>query len=435
MQVGGYMSRKSDLSKLEEYALNYTCTPNNLDKCIHEITQTFGSVSDDKKEELVSELKAREQKFHNIQLAYKILMNSLYGYFGTKTSRFYKLEVAEAITLTGQEESRRVQEVLEKEGYNILYGDTDSMFILVNGMPDEIKNDIDEAKKWIRNKFVPRINELAQKELENMARELGIKNPVLGENYHFTFKQEMIARSGIFLPSISGREAKKRYDLWVVDEEGISKDKITSAGTPLKQSKLPVIVKEYFKKFIETLLKKMVNDEESLLKIARELREKILIACEEWNINHLGSQTQFNKPLDQYPETNSQAKFAKKWNEDIAHKLKLPTYQINFKYKFIEVVPKSRFNPSDYLTNNLTPSQLELLKDLHSFVNGNKIRVVGLVDPDNILFIEVLKSLFDIDADRIIEKYVTNIFKPYFTILNIPIEKIAFNIADLDELL
>ena len=427
---------KQLFSKLEEYALKQECTSKNLDKCLNEIAQTFGSpVPDEIKSELVNEFKSREQKFDNIQLANKILMNALYGYFGTKTSRFYIVAVAEAITLTGQDESRRVQELLEKEGYIILYGDTDSMFILVKGMPDEIKDDIEKAKKWIRDKFVPRINELAQQELESMAREIGIHNPILDETYHFKFKQEMIARSGIFLPAVSKKdEAKKRYDLWVIDEEGVPKDKFSSAGTPLKQSKLPNIVKEYFLKFISKLLKEMVNDENELLSIARELREKIINACENWELEHLGSQTQFNKPLDQYPESKSEVKFAIKWNNEIAPILKLPEFQLNFKYKFIEVVPKQQFTPVGKV-KELPPEHQNLIRKLHQFVLKERVKMVGVVDLENQLLIDILRSIFDIDVDRILEKYVNNIFKPYFKVLNIPIEKIAFDIGDLDDLL
>jgi len=414
------------LTKLEELSLKKECTSKNLEPCISEIEKEFGT----NYQELKKDFEDRAQKFHNLQLADKILMNALYGYFGTKTCRFYRVEIAESITLTGQEESKRVQKILEEAGYNILYGDTDSMFILVDSMPNEIKDDIEKAKQWIREQFVPRINELSQQELEKMAKEIGVKEPKLGETYHFTFKQEMIARSGIFLPGVSKGEAKKRYDLWVIDEEGVEVDKIASAGTPLKQSKLPKIVKEYFLKFINKLLKEMVTDEDELLKYPRELREKILEAGENWDLQYFGSSQQFNKPLH---ETDSKsAQFAIKWNE-LAEQLKLPIIQINIKYKFIEVVPKREFQPTEIVLTKYK-DKLNLIRELHQFVLTNRIGNIPIIE-DSKEMVEIVKSIFDVDIDRLVEKYVTSIFKPYFKVLNIPIEKIAFDYGDVDDLL
>lgn len=61
--------------------------------------------------------------------AIKILMNSFYGVMGSTGCRFYHSELPEAITGSGQWILRTSVEWLQKKGYEVLYGDTDSVFV------------------------------------------------------------------------------------------------------------------------------------------------------------------------------------------------------------------------------------------------------------------------------------------------------------------
>ncbi len=62
--------------------------------------------------------------------AIKILMNSFYGVLGTRACRFYRPELAGAITTFGQLILRWTRSQFESEGLRVLYGDTDSLFVL-----------------------------------------------------------------------------------------------------------------------------------------------------------------------------------------------------------------------------------------------------------------------------------------------------------------
>jgi DNA polymerase II len=62
--------------------------------------------------------------------AIKILMNSFYGVLGTPACRFAAPELANAITEFGRELLLWSKSAVENEGYNVLYGDTDSLFVL-----------------------------------------------------------------------------------------------------------------------------------------------------------------------------------------------------------------------------------------------------------------------------------------------------------------
>jgi DNA polymerase II len=62
--------------------------------------------------------------------AIKILMNSFYGVLGTPACRFASPELANAITSFGREILLWSKETIERYGYQVLYGDTDSLFVV-----------------------------------------------------------------------------------------------------------------------------------------------------------------------------------------------------------------------------------------------------------------------------------------------------------------
>ena len=61
--------------------------------------------------------------------AIKILMNSFYGVLGTSGCRFHNVAIANAITGTGRRFLLWSQAWFEERGFEVLYGDTDSVFV------------------------------------------------------------------------------------------------------------------------------------------------------------------------------------------------------------------------------------------------------------------------------------------------------------------
>ena len=61
---------------------------------------------------------------------YKIIMNSFYGVLGASGCRFAADELAGAITSFGHHVLHWCEQLLVREGYQVLYGDTDSLFVL-----------------------------------------------------------------------------------------------------------------------------------------------------------------------------------------------------------------------------------------------------------------------------------------------------------------
>lgn len=65
--------------------------------------------------------------------AIKILMNSFYGVLGSGGCPFYDTRLASSITLRGHEIMQTTAAWIREEGYEVIYGDTDSTFVHVNG--------------------------------------------------------------------------------------------------------------------------------------------------------------------------------------------------------------------------------------------------------------------------------------------------------------
>lgn len=67
---------------------------------------------------------------------YKILQNSFYGVLGSPDCRYGRSALAGAITSFGQAFLRRARDWFEARGHHVLYGDTDSVFVL-SGLGDQ----------------------------------------------------------------------------------------------------------------------------------------------------------------------------------------------------------------------------------------------------------------------------------------------------------
>ncbi|GAB6943678.1 DNA-directed DNA polymerase [Vulcanisaeta sp. JCM 14467] len=81
------------------------------------------------------------------QRALKVMANAMYGYCGWLGARWYRREVAEAVTAWGRNLLKTVIEKARSLGLPIIYGDTDSLFVKnisdkVNALIDYINNEL-----------------------------------------------------------------------------------------------------------------------------------------------------------------------------------------------------------------------------------------------------------------------------------------------------
>lgn len=84
--------------------------------------------------EIIEELWAARDEAKNAgdaagSQAIKIIMNSFYGVLGTPGCRFFDPRLASSITMRGHEILKKTQQCIEEQGYPVIYGDTDSVFV------------------------------------------------------------------------------------------------------------------------------------------------------------------------------------------------------------------------------------------------------------------------------------------------------------------
>lgn len=80
--------------------------------------------------------RAKQRQDQVASQAIKILMNSFYGVLATPVCRFYNSKIGNAVTTMGRHFLMWSKAWFESRGYDVLYGDTDSVFVS-SGVEDE----------------------------------------------------------------------------------------------------------------------------------------------------------------------------------------------------------------------------------------------------------------------------------------------------------
>jgi DNA polymerase-2 len=139
--------------------------------------------------------KAKRENDPHLSQAVKILMNSFYGVMGTTKSRFYNPQLSRSITGSGRWLLKITREFLEQNGYSVLYGDTDSVFVQLK--KSEFNNS-DQAVRYIAEQ----INTFLTQTLKSKFS--------LESHLEIEF-EKLFTR--FFLPALrgGGETAKKRY--------------------------------------------------------------------------------------------------------------------------------------------------------------------------------------------------------------------------------
>lgn len=75
--------------------------------------------------------RAKQDNNQPLSQAIKIIMNSFYGVLGSTGCRFFDPKVCSSITLRGHEIIQQTKQWIEQENYQVIYGDTDSVFVWV----------------------------------------------------------------------------------------------------------------------------------------------------------------------------------------------------------------------------------------------------------------------------------------------------------------
>ena len=72
---------------------------------------------------------AKRERNQPLSQALKIIMNAMYGVLGSSGCRFFDPRLASSITMRGHEIMHLTRKLIEEQGYQVIYGDTDSTFV------------------------------------------------------------------------------------------------------------------------------------------------------------------------------------------------------------------------------------------------------------------------------------------------------------------
>lgn len=156
--------------------------------------------------------KARKEKNEFARFAIKTLMNSFYGVLGNTNCRFHNRDVSNAITYFGQHLIKLTAKKVQEMGYEVIYGDTDSIFVNLN-----VKNYAEASK--IGRRIPQEINEFF---LEHTQKNYKRKN-FLELEFEKVYKRFLMPRT-----RHSEAGSKKRYAGLLEDDKG--KEKIEFVG-------------------------------------------------------------------------------------------------------------------------------------------------------------------------------------------------------------
>ncbi|UTS51975.1 DNA polymerase [Synechococcus phage BUCT-ZZ01] len=194
-----------------------------------------------------------------VQLALKVLLNSLYGAMANKWFTFYDPRIAEGITLTGQFIIKIVRERANtniekitgvKKDYGF-YCDTDSVYLTLDAIVQKYCKDQPIAKT------VTFLDQVCEKKISKFFDEgTDIVHSVTNafENT-ISFKREAIADKGFWV-------AKKKYALRVWNNEGVQYDEpdIKVMGIEVVRSSTPAVIRDWLKESIVYILDGKINE-------------------------------------------------------------------------------------------------------------------------------------------------------------------------------
>ncbi|WP_049293884.1 DNA polymerase II [Franconibacter helveticus] len=214
---------------------------------------------------------AKRQGNKPLSQALKIIMNAFYGVLGTSACRFFDPRLASSITLRGHEIMRQTRELIETQGYEVIYGDTDSTFVWLKTPHSEA-----EAAR-IGQQLVEHVNAWWK---SNLHTSMGVTSALeLEFETHFC---------RFLMPTIRGAElgSKKRYAGLI--QEGESQrmvfkglETVRTDWTPLAQQfqqslYLRIFRNEPYQDFVrDTIAKLMAGELDEQLVYRKRLRRPL----------------------------------------------------------------------------------------------------------------------------------------------------------------
>ncbi|PSQ03921.1 DNA polymerase elongation subunit [Halobacteriales archaeon QS_4_69_31] len=220
------------------------------------------------------------------QASVKVIMNSLYGVSGWDRFRLYDKDSAAAVTATGREVINYTQETVNEFGYEVIYGDTDS--VMISPGTDMSAEEIIDASFELEARINDSYDEFAREELD-------------AEEHRFEIEFEKVYRR--FFQA--GK--KKRYAGHIVWKEGKEVDDIDITGFEYQRSDIAAITKEVQRNVIEMI----VHGED--IEDVKEYVHEVIEDFQAGNVSleEVGIPGGIGKNLDNYDTDTAQVRGAK----------------------------------------------------------------------------------------------------------------------------
>jgi len=210
-------------------------------------------------------------RYHNMQMAKKIQLNSAYGALANQYFRWFSFDHAEAITMSGQLSIRWIErkmnqfmnKLLKSDKDYVIASDTDSIYVEMDdlvqhlGITDDLKI-VDALDKFTEQKIQPYIDKCYE--------ELAIKMNAYQQK--MKMKRETIANKGIW-------RGKKMYILnaWNVEGVQYAEPKLKLQGIEAVRSSTPKACRDNIKKALEII---MNGSQAELQKFIEDFRLKFI---------------------------------------------------------------------------------------------------------------------------------------------------------------
>ena len=192
------------------------------------------------------------------QHSLKIMLNSVYGMFGTNHSPIYSAAIAQSITRTGKFCNISASKFIKKrfmdmfgitEDYaSVASGDTDSQFVNIECVTNDFKqkyNLVDDLSKWDDEHKLMLwnwVDNFVEKEVNPF-----VQNDLIGKSYK-TEHPEVLRYSLEYIGAVGIYEKKKHYAVRKILSEGPEiVDKLKFSGIELKKASTPIAVKDMLK--------------------------------------------------------------------------------------------------------------------------------------------------------------------------------------------
>jgi DNA polymerase elongation subunit (family B) len=239
----------------------------------------------------------RASELDSLQWALKIFLNAFFGIMAVPYSRYFNVNIAEAITSGGRHTIKQGQkfcnEILNNPSEDLInvvrefsdkelkqtsldlvhYSDTDSLFVglgkwfIEKGIYDDWNKIADDENKI---KLIKKISSIMEKYIDNR-----IFNEVQLIDYNsqvhdfkISFKQEIIAKTFLAVK-------KKKYAYWLVNKDGIPKNEICVTGLEIVRSDSAEAIRPRLKMIMEMIMKQMPETgiSNTIRKYKKELKQ------------------------------------------------------------------------------------------------------------------------------------------------------------------